>query len=433
MRHDRQSEAVLRRFAKELRRLHIQVGRPSLREIVESPQKAGVRPLTRSTVHEKLSGKSKPSLDFISAFHFVLVAHGDKRGRPAEPADRDFRRWKSLWRAMNTELADMQAMRRLSRHARADLRANPDLSALAHRAATAVVAELETLSRARDGEWSAQELLEEAARRSPRSAVALVGALRKAGHEDYLETYLGELATRWPHSSERRHLGPQARWSRYDGTIWMYVEALRARGWQSEANSLLLHALSSCSLNATVRILRTLRTQEAEGTWEQAVSTTAEREAGELAILIGYLGQSKQRDLADQILEARSLFEDVSLTADLIDALGECDLLAEAARLADTFIDQRARWPRDIATLARVLKRDKMHEHLAHLLRSAEQLTPTQLAVVEDALRQEDEPAWWSTEPREGDMEQWADQLAAVVERKLDGTSVGTGHTAREQ
>ncbi|MFJ2752728.1 hypothetical protein [Streptomyces sp. NPDC087297] len=428
MRHDRQSEAVLRRFAKELQRLHIQVGRPSLREIVECSQKAG-RPLTKSTVHEKLNGKSKPSLDFVSAFHSALVAHGDERGRPVEPADRDLRRWKGQWRAMNTELADMQATRRLSRHARADLRANPDLAVLAHRAATAVVAELEALSRNRDGEWSARDLLEEAAGRSPRSAVALVGALRKAGHEDYLETYLGELATRWPHSSQWRNSGPRARWSRYDGTIWMYEEALRSRGWQPEADSLLLHALSSCSLSATVRILRTLRARGAEGTWARAVSTTAKREAREIAILIGYLSQSKQRDLADQILADRSLFEDVSLTADLINALGEFDLPAEARRLADTFIVQRAPWPRDIAALARVLKRDEMHEDLAHLLRSAERLPPTQLAVVEDALRQEDESVWWA-ESRENDMEPWADQLAAVVERKLEGTSVGIRPTA---
>lgn len=420
MGHDRQSEAVLRRFAKELRRLHIQVGRPSLREIVERSQKAGMRPLTKSTVHEKLSGKSKPDLDFVSAFHAVLIAYGDESGRSVEPADRDVRRWKDLWRAMNTELADRQARRRMSRHARAALRANPDLAALAQRAATVVVAELERLSHSRDGEWSARDLLEEAARRSPRSATALVGALRKAGREEDLDIYLGELATHWPHSLRRQHSGS---WARYYGTVWMYEEALRSRGWQTEADALLLHTLSDCSLSASVRILRTLRTREVEDTWDRALSAAAEREAGETAILIGYLAQSGQRDLADQILTVCCLFENVSLTADLITALGEAGLLAEAGRLVDTFVVQRARWPRDIAVLARKLNMNKKHEHLAHLLRSAERLIPSQLAVVEDALRQEDEPAW-GAEPQEGEMVQWADQLAAVVQRKLGGASV---------
>jgi hypothetical protein len=423
VRHDRQSEAVLRRFAKELRRLHIQVGRPSLRVIVERSQKADMRPLTKSTVHEKLSGQSKPSLDFVSAFHAVLIAYGDESGRSVEPADRDLGRWKDLWRAMNTELADRQARKRMSRQARAALHANPDLAALAKRAATEVVAELEKLSRSRDGEWSARDLLEEAARRSPRSAMALVGALRKAGHEEDLDTYLGALAAHWPHSLRRQHSDRWARCSPWDGTVWMYEEALRSRGWGAEADALLLHTLSDCSLSAAVRILRTLKTREVEHTWDQALSSAAAREAGETAVLIGYLAHSGQSDLADHILTACSLFENVSLTADLITALGESGLIAEAGRLADTFVVQRARWPRDIAVLARMLNVDKKHEHLAHLLRSAERLHPTQLAVVEDALRQEGEQAWWD-EPQEGETAQWADQLAAVVQQKLNAASV---------
>lgn len=375
------SGAAIVRFAKELRRLHIHVGRPSLREIEEGSRRCGKRRLTRSTVDDKLNGRTKVDMEFLSAFHAVLVAHGDAHGYPLTPDDRDIRSWRRLWREMNQELVDAKAAKRRSIRARADLFEHPGLIALSQRSAAAVVAQLEIFSTTRSGEWSAAELLEQAAaHRSLRSTMALVAALRKAGRDEDLGEYVRCLAT------------PRTSWPNRRFSLWTCEEALRARGWDSEADDLLMEALSEVTLGQAAQILKAIRLRSVKELWSRAVVSVAHREAAEKAVLIGYLLGSGQRDVADDVLTAAAWAPSISVTVDLLAALVELELLPETVRLADTFVDERTDAPGDIADLMASLSERRMPDQLL-------QVEPPRGALVRRRW-----PWWWTLYAGSGGM-----------------------------
>jgi tetratricopeptide (TPR) repeat protein len=86
---------ALAEFGGALRRLRSLSGSPSLNQLVE--HSAGLeRPLHRSTISDKLNGKSLPDWDFVVSFVRACQAYAEKTGAPLDPDDADLSRWDGL-------------------------------------------------------------------------------------------------------------------------------------------------------------------------------------------------------------------------------------------------------------------------------------------------------------------------------------------------
>lgn len=102
---DTPRDAALRGFADELNALLNTVGRPSLAELVRiSESKDGVR-LSRSTVSDKLGGRSAPSWEFVVTFVNACRIHAEELSLPIDGADFDLARWHDLHTELLRELA----------------------------------------------------------------------------------------------------------------------------------------------------------------------------------------------------------------------------------------------------------------------------------------------------------------------------------------
>jgi WD40 repeat protein len=95
----------IRLFADRLRRVQVDSGGPSVRDLVRLTDKAGV-PYTRGTIHDKLAGRSAPPWEFVEAFVRACSLHAGTAGEP------DLRPWRAWHAQMARELAALRARRR---------------------------------------------------------------------------------------------------------------------------------------------------------------------------------------------------------------------------------------------------------------------------------------------------------------------------------
>jgi tetratricopeptide (TPR) repeat protein len=99
----------LARFVRELRRLRDKAGIPSLNQLVAASADQE-RPLRRSTISDKLSGKSLPEWDFVVAFVGACKNHAAHVGRQLPDDLADLARWdRAHWemlRAVDASLLD---------------------------------------------------------------------------------------------------------------------------------------------------------------------------------------------------------------------------------------------------------------------------------------------------------------------------------------
>jgi hypothetical protein len=97
-----QSDPV-RVFAGRLRRLQVESGGPSVRELVRLTDKVGV-PYTRATIHDKLAGRSAAPWEFVAALVSACALHAG--------ATPDLRPWRQWHAQMESELAARRTGRR---------------------------------------------------------------------------------------------------------------------------------------------------------------------------------------------------------------------------------------------------------------------------------------------------------------------------------
>jgi WD40 repeat protein len=95
----------VRVFADRLRRLQVDSGGPSVRDLVRLTDKVGV-PYTRGTIQDKLAGRSAAPWEFVEAFVRACALH---TGSTAPPDLRPWRRW---YAEMAREVAALRAGRR---------------------------------------------------------------------------------------------------------------------------------------------------------------------------------------------------------------------------------------------------------------------------------------------------------------------------------
>jgi tetratricopeptide (TPR) repeat protein len=105
---------ALSEFGDELRRLRSLAGSPSLNQLVE--HSAGLPwPLRRSTISDKINGRSLPDWNFVVSFVRACQAYAEKATAPLHPHDVDLARWDSLHlRAMRT-IDESRGERRIMR------------------------------------------------------------------------------------------------------------------------------------------------------------------------------------------------------------------------------------------------------------------------------------------------------------------------------
>jgi len=115
---------TLSEFADELRRLRTLAGSPSLNQLVE--HSAGLqRPLHRSTVSDKLNGKSLPDWDFVLSFVRACQAYAEKAAAPLHPDDVDLARWDSLHLRAMRGLDESRGEHRLTRVVQREMARRP--------------------------------------------------------------------------------------------------------------------------------------------------------------------------------------------------------------------------------------------------------------------------------------------------------------------
>ncbi|MEU4157212.1 WD40 repeat domain-containing protein [Actinoplanes sp. NPDC026670] len=91
-------------FAARLRRLQIDSGGPSVRDLERLTGKVG-SPYTRGTIQDKLTGRSAPSAEFVEAFVLACALH---QGAP----DPDLGRWTRWHAVMTRDVAEARVRRR---------------------------------------------------------------------------------------------------------------------------------------------------------------------------------------------------------------------------------------------------------------------------------------------------------------------------------
>jgi tetratricopeptide (TPR) repeat protein len=91
-------------FASRLRKLRIDAGLPSIRAL-ESHMKAGNHPFSRSTIEDKLQGKTTPSWEFVVAFVHACRRHAGEVDRRLSPEAADLAVWRDSHNALIMLLA----------------------------------------------------------------------------------------------------------------------------------------------------------------------------------------------------------------------------------------------------------------------------------------------------------------------------------------
>ena len=105
---------ALSEFGDELRRLRSLAGSPSLNQLVE--HSAGLQwPLHRSTISDKLNGKSLPDWNFVVSFVRTCEAYAEKAAAPLHPNDVDLARWDMLHLRAMRALDESRGERHITR------------------------------------------------------------------------------------------------------------------------------------------------------------------------------------------------------------------------------------------------------------------------------------------------------------------------------
>lgn len=94
----------IRAFADRLRRLQVDSGGPSVRDLVRLTAKVG-SPFTRATIQDKLAGRSAATWEFVEGFVRACALHASAAGEP------DLRSWRQWHARMAREVAALRAGR----------------------------------------------------------------------------------------------------------------------------------------------------------------------------------------------------------------------------------------------------------------------------------------------------------------------------------
>jgi len=99
-------------LAANLRDLRLRAGHPSVNELVKLTEaQGGRRAMPRSTIQDKLSGTTAPTLEHVLALVEACATHAASIGLPLPDADIDQKRWVTAWTAMQQARADSQRRR----------------------------------------------------------------------------------------------------------------------------------------------------------------------------------------------------------------------------------------------------------------------------------------------------------------------------------
>jgi len=105
---------ALSEFADKLRRLRSLAGSPSLNQLVT--HSAGLEwPLHRSTISDKLNGKSLPDWDFVASFVRACQAYAEKAAVPLSPDEVSLEHWDALHLRTLRMFDEPGAQRRIGR------------------------------------------------------------------------------------------------------------------------------------------------------------------------------------------------------------------------------------------------------------------------------------------------------------------------------
>jgi NB-ARC domain len=116
--------AALAWFLDELRCLRRHAGSPSLNQLAAVSQ-ANERPLRRSTLSDKLTGKSLPDWDFVVSFVAACATHAETAGQPLPARLTELGSWDAAHLRMLRAVDSTRAAQRLVASARTELENRP--------------------------------------------------------------------------------------------------------------------------------------------------------------------------------------------------------------------------------------------------------------------------------------------------------------------
>lgn len=95
---------MINNLAKQLRDLRLRVGNPSVRELERLMEGPGRRPsMARSTIQDKLSGKSAANLHQLLALVAAIAEYGRRNGTPLSSQEIDENSWRAKFVAANAK------------------------------------------------------------------------------------------------------------------------------------------------------------------------------------------------------------------------------------------------------------------------------------------------------------------------------------------
>ncbi|MER7055253.1 hypothetical protein [Streptomyces sp. NPDC000351] len=99
---------MINNLAKQLRDLRLRVGNPSVRELARLMEGPGRRPsMARSTIQDKISGKSAANLHQLLALVAAIAEYGRRNGTPLSSQEIDENSWRAKFVAANSKSAQV--------------------------------------------------------------------------------------------------------------------------------------------------------------------------------------------------------------------------------------------------------------------------------------------------------------------------------------
>jgi TPR repeat protein len=105
------ADQILAEFAAGLSALRDRAGQPSYETLQTLTHRCSQWPQKRSTIYDKLSGKSEPTEEFTAAFVEACRLYAEERGRPLSAADTDTRSWLARCTRVRKEVAEARRVR----------------------------------------------------------------------------------------------------------------------------------------------------------------------------------------------------------------------------------------------------------------------------------------------------------------------------------
>ena len=102
---------VLAEFAAELSALRDRAGKPSYETLQTLTHRYSQWPQKRTTINDKLMGKSEPTEEFVAAFVEACKLYAEERGTHLSAADADTRSWLARCTRMRREVAEARRVR----------------------------------------------------------------------------------------------------------------------------------------------------------------------------------------------------------------------------------------------------------------------------------------------------------------------------------